>query len=154
MQIIGCGDHQRGDDAAGLLVVERLQNLGIEALGAKTGVCNGETTAVMNFLAGDADLIIIDAVVRGAAVGTIHLWHGIPPVSNRVAMSSHGMGLGEAMRLAKTLGRLPNTLRVYGIEGKTFEIGSPVSYEVHESVETLAWQIKAEIEIKTSGQTI
>jgi hydrogenase maturation protease len=105
-------------------------------------------------LAGDADLIIIDAVVRGAAVGTIHLWHGIPPVSNRVAMSSHGMGLGEAMRLAKTLGRLPNTLRVYGIEGKTFEIGSPVSYEVHESVETLAWQIKAEIEIKTSGQTI
>jgi hydrogenase maturation protease len=151
MHIIGCGNRERGDDAAGLLVVERLQDLGIEDLGVKTEVCNGEATAVMNWLRADGDIIVVDAVVRGAAVGTIHLWHGIPPVSNKVSTSSHSMGLGEALRLAKTLGLFPKTLRVYGIEGERFEVGSPVSREVNESAQKLAWQIKAEIETKKSG---
>ena len=150
MQIVGCGNRERADDAAGVLVVERLKALGVDALGARTYSCAGEATTVMDSWSVDDDLIIIDVVVTGAPVGTVHLWHELPPVASKASVSTHGLGLAEAFRLARALDRFPKTLRVYGIEGRRFDAGSPVSPEVKEAAENLARQICAETQARNS----
>jgi len=56
-------------------------------------------------------------------------------------MSTHGLGLSEAITLARVLDRLPHRLRVYGIEGRQFEPGTEVSPEVKLAVEEVVRQI-------------
>jgi hydrogenase maturation protease len=51
--------------------------------------------------------------------------------------------LAEAISLARVLGRLPERLRVYGIEGRCFEPGTEVSPEVKVAVEEVVRRITA-----------
>jgi hydrogenase maturation protease len=44
--------------------------------------------------------------------------------------STHHFGLSEVIGLARALDRMPVRLRVYGIEGRSFGIGSALSPEV------------------------
>jgi hydrogenase maturation protease len=139
--ILGCGNRQRGDDAAGILAVERLSALGIAA-----EVCSGESAETMDAWSGADDVIVIDAVVSGAPAGTVHVWDAQrPPTFATSAGSSHGLGVAHAIELARALNRLPARLRVYGIEGKRFEIGSAVSPEVERAVEEVVRRIAAEL---------
>ena len=146
MQIIACGNPQRGDDGAGWLVVDRLRELGIEALGVRTNTCWGEATGLLSAWGGDDHLILVDAVVTGAPVGTVHRWEGIPPAANRPSASTHGLGVIQALRLALVLGCVPKLLEVYGIEGKRFEPGSPPSPKVKAAAEDLAQRIRTRIQ--------
>jgi len=141
MLIIGCGNRQRGDDGAGIIAVERLRALGLEAQ-----ACSGETSELMETWNGAGDVILVDAVVTGAPAGTVQLWDGQHPMQrSRSSASTHGIGVAEAIELARTLGRLPARLRVYGIEGKNFEMGSDVSPEVERAVTQVVERIAREV---------
>jgi len=141
MLIIGCGNRQRGDDAAGIMVAERLRTLGIEA-----EMCAGESSQLMDAWSGAADVIVIDSVVSGAPAGTLHVWNGQHPLTlGKSASSTHSLGLGEAIELARALGCLPARLCIYGIEGKTFEIGGVPSEEVQLAVEEVSVRIAQEL---------
>ncbi len=134
MLIIGCGNRQRGDDAAGILVAEQLVSRGIRA-----EVCSGEASELMELWAGADEVIVIDAVVTGAEAGTIHVWDANSPLPHgKVSGSSHGFGVAEAVELSRALGTLPRRLRIYGIEGKRFEIGGELSPGVERAIEELA----------------
>ena len=146
MQIIACGNPERGDDGAGLLVFRRLRELGIEALGVRTNTCCGEATGLLSAWSSDDHLILLDAVVTGAPVGTVHRWDGIPPAASSPSASTHGLGVMQALRLAHVLGRVPKLLEVYGIEGKRFGLGSPPSPQVKAAAEALAQQIHTTIQ--------
>ena len=138
--ILGCGNRQRGDDAAGLLVAERLRVLGIAA-----EVCSGEVSELMEAWTGATDVIVIDAVVSGAPAGTVHVWDGqrLPTFATSVG-STHGLGIAQAIELARALDRLSQRLRVYGIEGTKFEMGSTISPEVERAVEEVVQRIARE----------
>jgi hydrogenase maturation protease len=99
---------------------------------------------------GDDHLVLLDAVVTGAPVGTVHRWDGIPPAASSPSASTHGLGVIQALRLAHVLGCVPKFLEVYGIEGKRFEPGSPPSPKVKSAAEDLAQQIRTTIQ---AGQT-
>ena len=43
------------------------------------------------------------------------------------ASSTHALGLADAVELARSLGRLPQRVVVYGIEGAAFEFGNGLS---------------------------
>ena len=146
MQIIACGNPECGDDAAGWLVAGHLGAMGLEAVGASIHTCAGQTTELLNILRSDEDLILVDAVVTGAPAGSLHHWDGVPTVASPSASSTHGLGVAEALRLARVLGRAPRSLRVYGIEGRQFAPGAPPSPEVMQAAERLAQQIHATIE--------
>ena len=146
MQIIACGNPQCGDDGAGWLVVDRLRELGIEAFGVRTNTCLGEAAGLLNALPGDEDVILLDAAVTGAPVGSVHRWEGVPPAASKRSASTHGLGVAEALRLALALGRMPKSLLVYGIEGKQFAPGSLPSPKVQEAAEDLAQQIRGTIQ--------
>jgi hydrogenase maturation protease len=142
MLIIGCGNRDRGDDAAGLIAAERLRGRGVAA-----GICSGEPSELLEAWAGADQVILIDAVQTGSPTGTVHVWNGQnPPKFSMSSGSTHGLGLSEAIELARALGRLPEKLRIYGIEGASFGIGSGLSREVDPGIDEVVRRILLELE--------
>ena len=140
--VIGCGNLHRMDDAAGVLVAERLREQGIP-----TEIETGGAFELMAAWDNNEHVILIDAVITGAPVGTVHLWEGCPPyLPPSRQFSSHGFGLAEAFRLGKALNCLPDHITVYGIEGKKFAMGKKISPEVAAAVERVAQGIAKALE--------
>jgi hypothetical protein len=68
--IIGLGNPDRGDDAAGLLVAESLRERGAEAI-----VHTGGTLDLIEIWAETERVIVVDAVLSGGAPGTVRTWN-------------------------------------------------------------------------------
>ena len=141
MKVIGCGNPDRGDDQAGLLVSEQLRKYGVQA-----EIHLGDPLSLLEKWRSDDDVILVDAMMTGAPVGSVRTWDDrLPRLSAHLEISSHGFDIGKAIELARALKKLPARLRIYGIEGRRFERGAKISTEVGQAVETLARQIAAEI---------
>ena len=128
MTVIGIGNEWRGDDGAGLEVARRLGGLQL----------SGEPIALLDVLDGAEDVVVVDAVSSGAAPGTLHVFEAgsTPlPVDLFGSSSTHALGVAEAIEIARSLGRLPERVRVYGIEGASFDYGRGLSPEVEKAVE-------------------
>jgi len=142
-RIIGCGTADRGDDAAGLLVARRLRELGIEA----HEHC-GDGLALLEMWYEAESVILIDAVVTGASVGKIMVFdvRDTTRSLDSVRTTTHGFGVAEGVELARTLGRMPVRLLIYGIEGQRFDVGSAPGPAVAAAVECLARKLAGEEE--------
>src|SRR3974377_801942 len=113
MRIIGIGNRDRGDDAAGLLAAERRGG----------GEHGGEAPSLLDAWDGADDVVLIDAVVTGAPPGTLHRWDArdLPPEAVGLRVSTHAFSIVDAIHLAESTGCLPKKLVVYGIEAAQFE---------------------------------
>lgn len=141
MRVIGCGNRERMDDGAGLLVAERLRSLDVEA-----GTQSGEPLALIDAWSGSDDVIVVDTVMTGAPAGAVHVWDSQQSVPlPRTPVSTHGLAVAQAVELARSCGRLPARLRIYGIEGKQFGFGSSVSPELNPAVEEVVQHIMAQV---------
>ncbi len=140
--IIGCGNADCGDAAAGPLVARRLRAMGIEAREE-----SGEGLALMACWDMAEDAILVDAMATRAAPGSVRLWDlsSEPPPREAFPVSTHGFGVAAALDLARVLGRLPARTRIYGIEGHKFAPGAPPSPAVLEAVEQVAVRIAMEV---------
>ncbi len=139
--VIGCGNIDRGDDAAGILVARRLREHGIPALEhSRDGL------ALMESWAGAERVILIDAVQTGSPPGAVTEWDGrTVPVSTGAA-GTHGFGVAEAIQLARVLDRLPPSLAIFGIEAAGFTPGQPPCPEVEFAIGEVARRIILEVE--------
>ena len=145
--VIGCGNRDRGDDAAGLIVAGKLRRLGVNAV-----ACSGETSALFELWRTASDVIVVDSVTTGAPPGTIHMWDVAQlTVLRKAGTSTHGLGLAQAIDLARALHRLPRRLLVVGIEARNFEIGSHLSPEVQEAVLILVRSQLCTSRVSTTG---
>jgi hydrogenase maturation protease len=138
LRIIGCGNLDRGDDAAGLLVARRLQALGVEAVEQ-----SGESASLMDCWSGFEQVILVDAIAPGGRPGHISVWnaHAGKLPKDVLACSTHAFGVREAVELARAMDRLPENFFIYGIEGKQFSVGSPLSPEVEHAVGSVVQQL-------------
>jgi len=59
--------------------------------------------------------------------------------------STHPFGLREAVELGRVMNRLPQTLLIYGIEGKRFFSGAPPSPGVERAVVSLVERLTRRI---------
>jgi len=85
--------------------------------------------------------VLVDTVRSGAAPGTIHRVEVTDrpiPASLRSSSSTHAVGVGQAIELARALGRLPTRPVVYGIEGASFDAGAALSGDVAAAVVRVA----------------
>jgi hydrogenase maturation protease len=140
MRIICCGNPDRGDDGVGALVTERLRKSGVEA-----ELRSGEALDLIESWGGSDNVVVVDAVETGAPLGTVHLWDGRrASFATDQSVSTHGLGVSAAIRMARVLGRLPEGLHIYGIEGRRFELGTGASLELTTAVEHVVRKIKAE----------
>lgn len=139
MLVLGIGHPFRGDDAAGPRVAQALAGTpGLNALEH-----HGEGADLMERWQGHDPVVIVDAMVSGAAPGTVRVWDAIaePLPARLFPKGSHLFGLAEAVEMARMLGRLPPRLTVYGIEGATFSLGAPMSAEVAAAVNRVVAEI-------------
>ncbi|HUO16705.1 MAG TPA: hydrogenase maturation protease [Verrucomicrobiae bacterium] len=137
--IIGCGNRDRGDDAAGLVAAERLFALGFAAK-----LCSGEPSGLIDAWAGYESVILIDAVVTGTPAGTVYLWdaENLPPIST-TNRSTHGLGIAQAIQFSRELGSFPRKFRMYGIEAVSLELHSRISPDVQKAIDEVVRQISA-----------
>jgi hydrogenase maturation protease len=144
MRIICCGTPYRGDDGAGLVVAERLHQLGI---GVST--CTGEATDLLQAMNGAEEVLVVDAVITGAPAGTIHEWHDGTVEFQHNSSTSHALGVAEGIALARVLGRLPERIHLYSIEAKNFKVGGEVSADLNRAADELAQHIADLVSVRS-----
>jgi hydrogenase maturation protease len=144
--VIGVGNAYRGDDEAGLAVAQRLR---ATLHGADVLETDGEPTRLLDAWDGATLAIVVDAVhSHEAPAGFVHRFDIGPEGLQTVSpSSSHGMGPGEAVELGRALGRLPERLIVYGIEGHDFGEGAPMAPEVLTAIDEVVERIQREVDV-------
>jgi hydrogenase maturation protease len=150
--IVGVGNSFRGDDGAGLAVADLLRGLMPE--GVSVVACEREPSRLIDTLEGASVAVVVDAVASGAEPGTLYRFDASShPLPERVFRSStHAFGVGEAVELARALGRLPATVIVHGIEGASFAAGEVLSAPVKVAVETAAHAVLEDLAHLPEGE--
>ena len=141
--VIGVGNPLRGDDAAGLVVARRARERGVEAIEQE-----GEPVGLIEAFAGHDAVVVVDAVRSGAPAGTVHRADvsSVPlPAPFTAPASTHTLGLGEAIELARALDRLPARIVVFGVEGERFDTGAELSPAVAAALGPLVDAVVAEL---------
>ncbi len=113
VRVIGCGNPDAGDDAVGLVATDRVRDRvapDVEVVTAPTAL------HVLDLLEGARSVILVDAARTAGGErppGTIVRAEAGPdglPVGLRSSLSSHGLGLAEAIGLAAALGGGPRVV--------------------------------------------
>jgi hydrogenase maturation protease len=147
--VIGVGNDLRADDAAGLEVARRLRDepgIGVTAY-------QGEATELLELWSGADAVVVVDTVRTGGATGTIHRFDATsdPLPLPLHGSSSHAISVAEAIELARTLGRLPDRVIVYGIEGARFALTNELSDPVERAINPVADAVREEARALLAG---
>jgi hydrogenase maturation protease len=146
---VAVGNVYRSDDGVGLAVAERLRET---APDLEVVTCEQEPLRLLDAWNGADLALVVDAVSSGSEPGTIHRFDATErPVPAAVFRgSTHALGVGDAIELARTLGRLPSRVLVFGVEGERFTAGDRLSPAVAAVVAPLAAELGEEARC-TSG---
>jgi hydrogenase maturation protease len=142
--VIGVGNPYRRDDGVGPAVADRLRGYGLPDLEVARSL--GETTELIELWRGADVAVVVDAVRAGAPrPGRIHRLAVTSAPAG--AASSHGLGLGEAIELARVLDRLPDRLVLYAVEVAEVGHGHGLTPAVADAARRLADRILSEVSL-------
>jgi hydrogenase maturation protease len=145
--VIGIGAFDRGDDAAGLLVAERVRAV-TSPRTVTVRELAGDQLGLLDLWAGAREVYVIDAVRSGAPPGTVYRFDGADHLTSHFASdSTHALGLADVVGLARALGELPARLVGYGITGALWKPGDPVSPQVTDAVGVVARRLCLELRV-------
>jgi hydrogenase maturation protease len=143
--VVGIGNPDRGDDGFGPTVVQRLR--GRVPSTVRILERTGDALALIEDWDGIPSVIVMDAVAAISQPGRVHrldLTDSPLPIGF-APRSSHAFGLAETVELARSLGRLPQCLVAYLVEGQRFRTGAPLSSAVAEASEDVAERVVVEL---------
>ncbi|MFF4255119.1 hydrogenase maturation protease [Streptomyces sp. NPDC001663] len=148
--VIGVGNDFRRDDGVGWAVLAELrERAGERPLppGTVLATCDGDPARLIGLWEGTDLAVVVDAA--HAHPGTPGRVHRLELDAGHLAQpprpSSHGLGLGEAVELARALGVLPGRLVVYAVEGADTALGTGLSPAVAAAVEPLVHSVELEV---------
>jgi hydrogenase maturation protease len=122
--VIGVGSEFRRDDGAGLQVVARLRQQ--VAPTVELRLSDGDPAGIIEAWEGARLAIVVDTVLAEPAqpgrLRRLVLDRSHPEL--QPAVSSHGLGLGEAIGLGRALGRMPERLIVHAVEAGDVNLGT------------------------------
>lgn len=151
LTVIGCGNLNRCDDAVGVIIAQKLQELFKEKnlSNVKIYDCGTAGMEVMFQARGSKKLIIIDACSTDSEPGTIYKVPGneleeLPEPS----YSLHDFRWDHALAAGRKIFKeeFPNDVTVYLIEAETLGLGLEISVSLKDSVEQVIESIKQEID--------
>jgi len=143
--ILGIGSPS-GDDQAGWLTVDALAACGVHAdRELAIEKLDRPGAHLISLLENAGWVILVDAMQSGDQPGRIkrfdqNAWQGYAH-----GLSSHGLGVLDALSLARELGKLPPRIDLYGIEIAMAGPGDQMSVEVHAAAQQLARRIAADL---------
>ena len=143
--VIGIGNEFRSDDAAGLIAAGRIKELGLDDVDVMQS--NGDGAELIEAWTGRKNVILIDAILSGSAPGTIHriTLSGKLLPTEYFKFSSHLFSIPQAIYLSASLGKLPESITILGIEGCSFRTGKVISAEVEQSINNIEKIVNSEI---------
>lgn len=137
--VVGVGNTDRGDDAAGILVARAL-----ECTRSKELV---DCVALLELWDGESEVVVVDAMRSGKAPGTVFRFDvTASELPVRTSSSTHSFGLAETIELGRALGRLPARLIVLGIEAEELGPGNRLSAAVEQAIAEVAAAIDGDEE--------
>jgi hydrogenase maturation protease len=138
--VIGVGNELRRDDGFGPAVVERLRAGGATGAGVVLAVSDGEPTRLIDLWDGTDVAVVVDAL-RSPVDPPGHRYEldydGVASLADGAA-TSHGVGLGHTVELARALGRLPGRLVVLAAVGRDFGFGQGLDPALAAAVDPVA----------------
>ena len=151
IRIIGIGNELAGDDAIGSLIIKALEATRLKEVELLEAGLSG--LGILDLMDGADTVLLIDAVQTGQPPGTIHRLV-VPDDLGLMGQqswgsgttSTHALGLGETLTLGHTLGTLPATTLVYGIELGHTDIGTDVSSKVRAVIKKVVSAMRKEVE--------
>ena len=143
--VIGLGNPVRGDDIAGRLVARLLREM--RPAGVTVAELDGDAASLVPVLRAEDAVWLVDAARAGRPAGTIYrldcaAGDALPPSASA---SSHGLGVAEALALARALGSLPRRCVLYAIEGGDFTPGAAPAAAVSAAARAVAARIAGEL---------
>ena len=131
-RIIGLGQAAAGDDGVGLAVLEWLQARGvppdIEVVRAS------DDSALVHLLDTDVPVVLVDAVLQRPTGEVLELTAEELATRHLVPITTHGMGVGQAIALARLLaGGISPSIRIVAVS-----IARPRRYHQHLSARVAA----------------
>lgn len=137
--LVGVGNRDRGDDGAGPAVCDAAGALGATGQGVEIWEVHADPSTLAIRWGPEDTVVVVDAVITGAATGTLHDLdpdHLVP--QHLGTLSTHGIGVDEAIRLSTVLGTRPRRLHVVGIEAGHLDHGAPLSPAVRSVITEVA----------------
>lgn len=147
--VAGFGNVLLGDDGFGVEVVRRLAARGLPPATEAIDVGIGGLDFVFKLMDGYDRAIIVDAVRRGEAPGTVVVFRpdeaaravGTPAPLAGISIDPHIAEPARAMTLARHLGALPADVTLVGCEPASCDVGiglsSPVAAAVERALEAI-----------------
>jgi len=134
--LVGIGNELRGDDGVGLELARRVARRADPRVLAVREQA-GETLGLIEELAPFGAAVLIDALRSGAVPGSsrrLDLSRDAMPRELRGRTSTHAIGVGEAVELARALELLPARVILYAVEGERFDAGNALSDAVRSAL--------------------
>ena len=142
--VIGIGNLDRGDDAAGLVAARKVR--AAAPAGVAVVELDGDQIALLDAWDGAADVYVVDATCSGAEPGSVRRFDAAAALGEDFShRGTHMLSLADVIELARALDRLPARLTGFGIEGAGYELGAPLSPQAETAALSVAERILREL---------
>ena len=143
---IGVGNEYRQDDGVGIFIVRHPALLHLP--GARVVESQRDGAHLVDLWKGAGIVFVFDAVYFRSTAGAIYR---LDAVKERVPgdffrLSTHSLGIAEAVELSRALNQLPAELILFGIEGQNFGQGRGLSRPCEQSALKVIRQVLVEIQ--------
>lgn len=148
--LLGIGNLDRGDDAAGRMAIRLLRHR--VPTDVEVAELEGEATSLLAVLEDRRSAVIVDACRSEYTPGSVQRFdvNQAPLPAVHFSLSTHSFGLPAAIELARSLQLLPPRCIVYAMEGQCFDSNAGLSPAVAAAIRHAAPNILADLEIKPS----
>jgi hydrogenase maturation protease len=136
VRVIGVGNRDRGDDGIGPVVADRVAALAPDGV----VVATASPDQLIDVWGRAQVVVMVDAIRGEGPPGTVRVFTDGEIPGATASVSSHGIGIPEAIDLAAALDRLPERLVVVGVTGEEFDgtgLSPPVERAVDEAVDAV-----------------
>jgi hydrogenase maturation protease len=143
--VLGIGNILLRDEGVGVRVIEKMREI---PLPDDVELVDGGTAGadLLDVLAERKKVIVIDAIQADCEPGTVLRFTADDLTQpDRVGMSLHELGLGQALKMTKQLGCEPKEVVVFGIKPRDISCGLELSEEITASLPKVVELVLAEI---------
>ncbi|CAM2927214.1 hydrogenase maturation protease [Legionella worsleiensis] len=150
IKVLGIGS-PFGDDQAGCLVAKRLMDSDLLKLNCPFVVIEAHDRPgirLLELMEQANKIYLVDAIQTGSPPGTIHRLINEAIFELKPMLSTHDVGIAQALELGRSLNQLPEHVILYGIEIGSFahhsELSLPVAHAITKTAALLVKELYAE----------
>ncbi len=134
LKVIGLGNLLRGDDCVGPVVVREIAE-GVHAASMQAIDAGADAFILLEHLLGSEPVLIVDCADMGLNPGQFVKFEvteaNLKQLSSSISL--HGFSFAEVYQMARKMGR-PAPCTVVGVQPKTIDFNSTMSFEVRQNI--------------------